>query len=291
MKARTRAQAGLVTAIVMAACLAGCATAPWHKVPLDATSGLYGDATLTYRLDAGKLGQPLDVVRIESQRVTYEQVASSPLPDESIGTLSVIYPHPSRRAGWALARFALESVAARPAERVAEGWLAFGAKRQDLEAPLAIAGAQPKLHETWELDLAAGESEQIFKTLNDIGFYTSDRPGGVAHLAVQMNGRQQAKPWEQIAALNLLIQRVRTQGRLVAYQRATTADGSPAATISSTAAYGELWARGGLAGPTTSPVANAFSLSPLLPAAAAGPGFPATPQPAIVAGRPAGATR
>ena len=99
-RATIGAQAAIAGALL--SCLVGCGSFPWRKVPLDASSGLYDRAVLTYRLDAGKLGQPLDVVRVEGQRVSYEQVASSPLPDESIGTLSIEYPHPAGRSGYAL---------------------------------------------------------------------------------------------------------------------------------------------------------------------------------------------
>ena len=68
---------------------AGCSHVPWRKVPLDASAGFYKAASLTYRVDAGRLHQPLDVTRVEGQRVVYDQVASSPLPDQSIGTLTI----------------------------------------------------------------------------------------------------------------------------------------------------------------------------------------------------------
>jgi hypothetical protein len=276
--------------LVLAAALAGCTSAPWRKVPLDATSGLYKDATLTYRLDAGQLGQPLDVVRVEAQRVTCEQVATSPVSGETIGTLRVIYPHPSGRAGSALVRFVLDGAGAKPAGALPKGWNPFAPQPTEQPAPLAIAGTQPALHETWELDIAAVESEQIFKMLSDLGFYTSERPAGPARLTVTMNGSEQTKAWDQIAALNQLIQRVRAQGRLVAYSRPATASGTPASAIASTAAYRQLAAQLGTGQTAAPPQINAFSLAVPPLAAPMGPALPGAGYPAV-AGLPANTIR
>lgn len=258
----------LSTAVVLlCACgPAGCANAPWHKVPLDAASGFYGDAQLTYRLDAGKLGQPLDVVRVEGQQVSYDQVATSPLADESIGTLSILYPHPNGKAGYALARFVLES--ARPERaRASTLWNPFANPTNVAQAPTALAGTQPDVHETWELDIASGESDQIFKMLNGVGFYNSDRPGGAARITVKMHGNHQSKNWDQLPALNLLIQRVRAEGRLVAYTRPTAGGRASGGPIASTVAYNTLVAGQETSAPHTNAVANAFSLAPRVPRA------------------------
>ena len=270
------ARAALVGLLL--ACLAGCTSFPWQKVPLDVASGFYADATLTYRLDAGKLGQPLDVVRIEGQRVSYEQVASSPLPDESIGTLSITLPHPSGRPGLALAQFTLASSKEKPANKPA-AWNPFAKDPDAGEAPTAITSTQPRVYERWELDIPRAEADRLLKLLNNEGFYHSQR-AGPAHLAVKMDGVEQSKEWSEVTALNLLIQRVRTTGRLIAYARPTMADGSPPSTIASTAAYADLWARGGMPGPKPPSLASAFAL-PRAPAYSApsqvAAAYPATP--------------
>jgi hypothetical protein len=265
---------------VALALTAGCASVPWAKVPLDARSGLYEDATLTYRLDAGKLGQPLDVVRVEGQRVVYEQVASSPLPNESIGTLKILFPHPTGRAGYALARFTLDSAAASPAQKV-QGWNPF-AKESSIAPRTTIAGAQPQIHEAWELDIAEAELDQILKLLTNLGFYLNERPAGTAQLAVKMNAKEQTKPWDQVPALNLLVQRVRMQGQLVAYSRAGAA-GAPVQAIVSTAAYQELLAQRGMATAASAVDPSAFALAPMYPP---GPVIPPGPagSPPVAAG-------
>jgi hypothetical protein len=260
--------------------LAGCSSSPWHKVPLDAASGFYADAELTYRLDAGKLGQPLDVVRVEGQRVSYEQVPSSPLGGESIGTLQVIFPHPAGRAGYALARFSLDSTRPKPAP-TSRQWNPFVKRTNSVQAPATLVGTHPEIHETWELDIENVESNRIFKLLTDLGFYQSEKPGAAARVSVKMQGKEQAKDWDQIPALNLLIQRVRTQGRLVAFARPAGQPGSVTDTIASTEAYRQLMAQRGVAPGALMAPTSAFSLSPSMPML---PGQP--PAPAAIAQQP-----
>ncbi len=282
--------------VALLALLAGCTgslpTMPWQKMPLDVASGLYDDAALTYRLDAGKLGQPLDVVRVEGQRVSYEQVASSPLAEESIGTLSVAYPHPLKGADAALARFMLDSA---PAESKSKPtpWNPLAAQdTSQSAAPTTVAGSQPEVHETWELDITHQELDALFKQITSVGFYQLDRPGPT-RLTVKLNGRQQSKDWEQIPALNLLIQRIRSQGRLVAYARPAGSVGSATASIASTQAYAQFLAGTGTPGTPPPVVTNAFALIGTGVAGAGGhppvpppPAYPSTTYPQNLAQRP-----
>ncbi len=143
--------------LLAASLLAGCSWAPWRKVPLDAAAGFYDSASLSYRIDAGKLQQPLDVVRVEGPNVIYEQVASSPLADESIGTLSLTYPHPGGRSGYAQARFVLASGSSKssPPPARSSSWSLWGRKKPDDPAapPTSPSGSQPEIYETWVLDI------------------------------------------------------------------------------------------------------------------------------------------
>ncbi len=285
---------GLATIAAVLALASGCNTSfprvPWRQVRLDVRSGLYDVAALTYRLDAGKLGQPLDVLRVDGPRVSYEQVASSPLPDESIGTLSIVYPHPSGNNSVALARFVLDSAPTESASTKAS-WNPWSKKAADTEMPAGIAGSQPEVHETWELDISHQELDQTFKAITNAGFYQLDRPGP-ARLTVKMDGVEQSKDWSEIPALNLLVQRIRSQGQLVSYTRPRGANGASAGTIASTQAYSRLLADIG-----TAPAAPAHGGQRFLAAAGRGagggyvpapaaPGYPSTPYPPALAQRP-----
>jgi hypothetical protein len=256
---------------VLGVCLlAGCSSLKWNKVPRDASAGFYQSASLTYRLDAGKLQQPLDVARVDGQNVSYEQVASSPLPDQSVGTLSLIYPHPSGRMGYAQVKFTLES--AHTKSTTPKSWNPFKKTPPGPPQPVSFSGAQPEVHEVWVLDIPSGESDQYFKLLSTHNFFNTERPaaGDAAQLTVKLNGGEVHKNWDQLPELNALVQRVRREGRLAVYERPDALAGSQSHTISSTGVYSELLAHSGTPQAPTTPASlatNAFSMAP--PAASA----------------------
>ncbi len=260
---------------MLAVCLlGGCSWLPSRPVPLDARSGFYQSASLTYRLDAGKLQQPLDVARVEGQAVSFEQVASSPLPEQSIGTLSISYPHPSGRPGVALAKFTLESNPTKTSPPK-KNWNPFKKAPTGPRPATALTTSQPEIHEVWALDIPSAESDQIFKRLSNEGFYQNERPGAVgAHLTVKINGSEAQKNWDQMADLNSLIQRVRREGQLVAYSRPTALAESA---ISSTQAYSSLLAQTRNANSSPAAPNSPISAFSMAPAAA----------PSLVAGLPA----
>ena len=209
----------LALAVLGAGLCGGCSGVPWHKIPLDASTGFYDSASFTYRLDAGKLQQPLEVVRVEGQTVTYDQVASSPLPEQSIGTLSLAYPHPAGRAGFAQVKFPLASAAGR-ASQSPPWWNLLPGKPADSQTSVGPVGSQPEIHEAWVLDIPRLESDHYFKLLSGEGFFNTQRPGDVGvKLTVRINGKELSKNWDQIAELNVLAQRVRREGQLLAFTR------------------------------------------------------------------------
>src|SRR5262249_44419088 len=162
-------------------------------------------------------------MRIEGQQISYDQVASSPLPDQSIGTLTITFPHPDGRSDVAEARFALDSTRAKTSP--SKSWNPFH-KSSQKEMPAAMVSSQPEIHDLWPLDLPRAESDGLFKLLANQGFYNTERPQAVgAELASTVNGAETRKSWDQLPELNTLIQRVRKSGQLVAYARPTTAAG------------------------------------------------------------------
>jgi hypothetical protein len=164
---------------------------PWAPVARDASAGFYETARLEYRLDAGKLGQPLDVVRVDGRRVAYEQVASSPLPKQSLGTLVIEYPHPAGRADLARVTFSLDSGRSEVSE--ATGLNPF----KSSGPPPAITSRHEEIHEVWALDIPRAESDRYFQLLSTANFYGGEPiESGPAELAVTINGKQVRKAWE-----------------------------------------------------------------------------------------------
>jgi hypothetical protein len=274
---------------LLATCLtSGCGSLPvampWEKVPLDASAGFYDSASIVYRLDAGKMEQPLDVARVEGQKIAFEQVASSPLAEQSIGTLSITYPHPGGKPGLAQAKFAIDSAPAKVSKPSApRNWNPLSRKPPLPASPKAMVTAQPEVHEMWVLDIPAAESDQYFKLLAAQSFYNTERPGtGAAQLTVTINGSRVHKPWEQVPQLGALAQRVRREGRLVAYSRPAAEAGQAEGSIASLEAYRNMLAQSGspeAVAASASLAANPFSMPPVAAAAF-------SPQGPAVAGAP-----
>lgn len=237
--------ASLCIALVPALLLSSCASLPelpWAPVTRDVSAGFYNQAKLEYRLDAGKLGQPLDVLSIDGRQVNYEQIASSPLAGRSIGTLTVEKPHPSGREGYARVTFSIDSDES--AAQARSGWDLLKMR----EAPPRI-GHHEEIHETWALDVPAAEADRYFGVLSQLGFYERNLPPekAAAYITVTMDGRKEQKPWNSQAELNALAQQVRSQGRLVAYLRPSAISGEPSQAIASVRAYRDLVAKTGTA--------------------------------------------
>lgn len=260
---------------VLAMCLlVGCSSVkstrrlPWQKMPLDASTGFYQSATLEYRIDAGKLQQPLDVARVQGQHLWYEQVASSPLPDESTGTLTITYPHPSGRSDVAQVKFVLESHPAEESDSKSWNPITRYWPGDDKKMSTRISTSQPELHETWVMDIAHAESDGYFKVLGAQSFYDTQRPeAGAAQVTMTINGKRIEKNWDPIPQLNLLVQRVRREGQLAAYSRPGVLQGRQPRAITSVRAYGDVMAQMGVptAGSPEELAQHPFSMAPAIP--------------------------
>ncbi len=231
--------------LLLASSCASMPELPWAPVAKDASAGFYDTARLEYRLDAGKLGQPLDVLRVDGRQVNYEQIASSPLPDRSVGTLVIQQPHPAGREGFARVTFSIDS--AEPSTETSV-WNRFVLT----DSSSVKIGGQEEVHEIWAMDLPQAEAGQYFKLLSMRSFYSAPEPDiATAHLAVTLDGKEVAKNWESLPELNALAQRVRREGRLVAYLRPQALAGETSNAIASVQAYREMLAR--TSSPTGSP--------------------------------------
>jgi len=223
---------------LIAACLglAGCASVPelpWSPTPRDAKAGFYDSARLEYRIDAGKLGQPLEVLRVDGRRVGFESIASSPLADQSIGTLVIEQPHPAGRAGLARVTFSIDSARS---EKKSTNPL----KSEPAVPPI---GNQEEVHEVWAMDIPLVEAERYFQVLSKQNFHDGQAvESGPVELAVKIDGKETRKGWQQIPDLNGLAQRVRREGQLVAYVRPQALSGNTSTAIASVEAYRQMLA-------------------------------------------------
>jgi hypothetical protein len=225
-----------------AALLLSCASLPelpWAPVSRDASAGFYDSARLEYRIDAGKLGQPLNVVRVDGQQVGYEQIASSPLANQSWGTLIIQKPHPAGLEGMARVTFTINSESASSKTKSSWSWLPGNKQATPI-------GHQEEVHETWAMDVPSAEADRYFSLLSNQNFYNgTPHEKAAAEITVTMDGRQVRKTWEPLPELDALARQVRSQGQLVAYLRPQALAGQPGRTIASVQAYKDLLAKTG----------------------------------------------
>lgn len=216
----------------------GCATVMPAEVARDAKAGFYDTASITYKIDAGQNGVPLSVVRIEGRLVSYDEVPVGAVADRCVGTLSIEYPHPRGRDGYALARVAIESRDGLPAVggnlvagglewtqrlSVAAPWNWFASTRSTQAAGSVSsdrAGEGPRIHETWELDIPKSELDAVVGSLDQAGFFdASAQTGSAVEVTARLNRSTVRKRYDSVPALDLVMQRVRGQGQLISYDR------------------------------------------------------------------------
>lgn len=267
-----RGALGVCAVALVAASASGCIQFG-GSVPRDASAGLFEEAAISYRVDAGKEGLAMAAARIEGQLVSYDQVPSTPRSDHSVGRLTLQYPHPRGVDGMALARVEINS----KWHTTPDGEVQT-VDQSALSTRLTTALAEGKwpgkttageLHESWELDIPKAQLDRIVADLNGAGYFGKQRKSksGI-ELAARIDGGQVTKAWEQVPELDLLMRRVRSEGQLIAYHRTPGVKKPGEHAFSSVAAYQAL-------GHNANPHAVAQGAMPMTPAngyVATGPG-------------------
>ncbi|HET6883361.1 MAG TPA: hypothetical protein VFI31_24640 [Pirellulales bacterium] len=199
--------------------LAGCSSFQQRSLRIDSAAGMYQGVTLTYKVDGGQLSEPLTVARITGNQVTQERLPSSPYPDQSVVRLSIRYPHPDGKSGFALAEMVVET--RRPANNqvkkaVWEQWSdSFATVARDLLPGMKMSD---DVFEAWSLDISRSDVDRVIQGLSQSGYFAnpSKQTLGV-ELAVRIDNFQAMKQWTREPELDILLERVRQQGRLVSY--------------------------------------------------------------------------
>ncbi len=224
--------------------LAGCRTPEMQsRVKLDSASGIFDSADVTYRLDAGRMGEPIAVSRVQGQLVSYEDKATPPQAAASVGTLTVEYPHPEGIAGMARCRVVLEThKAGRPKSSTGTTAAIASAVSGSVDWMTSPWSKDTATYEAWVLDIPKIEFDRIVGGLNDQGYFspvaskTKTTPG--VEVTAKIDGRKLKREWKQVAELDALMLHVRQSGQLETYRRpTTTAKSQQASPTSSVAAY------------------------------------------------------
>lgn len=194
---------------------------------VDTAGGMYDKATINYKLDASRLGEPMALARIEGQLVSYDPQPSAPEAGTAVATLKVIYPHPDGLAGFAQAEVTVQS-------KLSKAMLKAAAKEPALSgARWKVAGLKEDEldYEIWRFDLPKIELDRGIGSLTATGFFSTG-PANDAGVEVdaRMDNVHRAKGWKQVAGLDAIMLRVRRSGQLVSYRRAPSVAGAPRAT-------------------------------------------------------------
>ena len=227
---------GLAAALLAAALLAagsGCESMRPQTVQIDAASGRFQSAQLTYALDTGRLSQPVQTARIEGQQVSYQQLPSTPLPDHSQARLLVQYPHPGNRAGYALAEVIIESDHRSAKTDDGAGKSGFqkfiGGLTETLNDILPGMTYNDGVREAWALDIPKEDLDQLVGHLAHSGYFQSGpAPTPGVDVLTRLDGKIIRKPWRQVPELDAFIERVRHEGKLVSYVSPRSGDSAPA---------------------------------------------------------------
>jgi hypothetical protein len=210
-----------------------------HAVPLDSAAGMFDSAKIVYQVDAGQLCEPLAMARIEGQLVSYEQTPSAPLPNHSTGKLTVEYPHPQGKPGFALARVDVISRVPAPtqADKSTAKLLAHGIE-WGWRKVVPETNPADMSSETWTLDIPKSHFDLAVGQLNNTGYFTVAKHGAPGvEIQTRLDGKTLDKRWRRVPELDALMLRARNAGQLVAYHRATSDNSRRPQEFASVAAY------------------------------------------------------
>lgn len=219
----------VAVAVCLAVALSGCSALQPQSLRIDSAAGMYRGVTLTYRVDSGQLSEPLTVARIAAHQVTQESVPSSSYPDRSVARLSIRFPHPDGKAGYALAELVVVSRAPPKSQVKKAAWQqwvdGFAATARDILPGMKLSD---DVHEAWAMDVAKSDLDRVIMALEQSGYFANPSKAGVGvELAVRVDNFQANKNWTREPALDILMERIRQEGRLISYEHPATEQGAP----------------------------------------------------------------
>ena len=202
--------------LLAALAVAGCSALKSRDVPLDASSGLFDEASIRYRVESARINGALREPR-EGQLVSYEEPLPGKLPANSTASLEIEYPHPEKKPGYGRVLVRIEG---QPRSESADppAW-----KRWWSAAASGVPGLKQwnSDKETWVLDLRQGEVSAVIQQLQASGYFDNyEKPAEAAEISTELDGTKLSKGWRQVPALDALIVRVRTEGRLISSTKA-----------------------------------------------------------------------
>jgi len=207
-------------AIGLAATLTGCAALRSGETQLGAKAAAhetFASAAITYRLDPQPLAQAPPAAS-ETQLVSYTPETPRQMVPQKMQLLSLKYPHPNGRKGYALAEVVVADPSAGEADK-AGGWL-DGVRRVTRDYLPGMAYGDG-IESAWALDVPIAEVDGLIHGLDAQGYFgNASVPVPGVELSARVNGLGFQKQWHAVPELNALIARVRREGRLVSHREA-----------------------------------------------------------------------
>ncbi|HEX4130730.1 MAG TPA: hypothetical protein VHZ24_11865 [Pirellulales bacterium] len=194
------------------------------RVRLDSAAGIYDSAHVTYRLDASKLCEPMAIAKIEGQLVSYQDNPSSPVAGSARGVLTVDYPHPAGRVGFARCRVVIEShpvpIPTSPKSTTAHVTGSVESGLKSLKSPWS---RNDMIYESWTLDVPKIELDRAIGQVNESGFFSGKMANGEkvagVDIDVTLDGAHVHRQWRTVGGLDELMLHVRRAGQLESYRR------------------------------------------------------------------------
>ncbi|MGE0607848.1 MAG: hypothetical protein AB7O62_12210 [Pirellulales bacterium] len=192
----------------------GCSTmSAWRAVSSE-PAGAFKKLRVTYRADSEQIKAACAAPPSEGQLVSYQEPAT-PLPDNTISTLEIVYPHPNGVPGMALVQVKIEArgQTENPAQPSSSAFKRFWNRTRDELPGLKGTGWT---QERWVVDMPREDVERLVASLRSQGYFTKDKVAtATTSLAATIDGTKTNKRWRQTRELDELITHVRTDGRLV----------------------------------------------------------------------------
>jgi hypothetical protein len=200
--------------IALAAILAaGCTTlrpAETQLRPVGNRAPSYDSATISYRLPSAAPQSAGEV-----QTVSYSSPPATPARTQ---ILSIEYPHPAGKRGFALAEVIVARDPATVADNRSNDWLA-GFRRMARDRMPGITYGEG-IESAWALDVPIAEVDELIARLDAQGYFADkNRPTAGAELSARINGLSFSKPWQSVPELNALVGQVRREGKLVSHRQ------------------------------------------------------------------------
>jgi hypothetical protein len=196
--------------VVFCFCILACAGCTAVKprtlriAPTSSASGLRS-ASIVYRVYSSS----------HSATAPIAHHSANPLPPDRVRIVSIKFPHPDQRAGYALAESIIADLRAAPSSNQ-PAWIArLGNFAREALSGISMGSG---IQESKAVDIPVAKIEAIAVRLAAQGYFQPSRVDGTnVELACEINGHGQNKPWMPVAELDQLLSHVRSQGAIVGF--------------------------------------------------------------------------